>query len=628
MCSHSNSHSHSHSCQNSEENSFSWISVICPILILISVFLFNLPHNFSVALYILAYIWAGHDVLLTAIKNILKGDFFDENFLMSIATIGAILIKEYPEAVMVMILYKIGETLQDRAVDKSKNSISKLMDINPQYANVYINDELIKKNPDEVKIDDFVVVKTGEKIPLDGVVVEGEAYVDTSALTGESMPLFLKKDQKALSGCIVKNGYLKMKVEKLYQDSTVSKILELVEHANSKKSNSEKFITKFAKIYTPVVVFLALVLAVIPPIVLGSDFAVWINKALVFLVISCPCALVISVPLTFFAGIGSVAKKGILVKGSKYIEVLSKAKNVVFDKTGTLTKGNFGVEKVVVFDNLMSEDEFLDIVCQVESYSNHPLALSILNTYDYKNLKSEIKNINEISGKGIKANLANQEVLVGNLDLLKSNNIYVPLVNEIGSIVYLAINNKCIGYIVLTDTLKNTSKECLQRLKKLNIETFILSGDSEKSVKKIADELGVENYFSELLPQDKVEKLEDIMKNQTKSQTTIFVGDGINDAPVLKRADIGFSMGAFGSDIAIEASDVVIMDDNLAKISEVISASKRIMKIAKQNIIFAISVKVLFLVLSVFGLMTMWGAIFADVGVTFLAVLNSLRAMR
>lgn len=623
------SHSHSCSCkEHNKEKFFPWVNIIFPALMLSAAMLFDLPFYVSLLLYIFAYLWAGYDVLFTALKNILKGDFFDENFLMSVATIGAILIKEYPEAVAVMLLYKIGEALQDKAVDKSKNSISKLMDINPQYANVFDGVKTVKKNPDEVNIDDIIVVKTGEKIPLDGVVVEGKANIDTSALTGESMPLALEEGKEALSGCIVKDGYLKIKVLKLYHDSTISKILELVEHASDKKTNSEKFITKFARIYTPIVVFLALFLAVFPPVVLGDDFAVWINRALVFLVISCPCALVISVPLSFFAGIGSAARKGILIKGSKYIEVLSKTKNVVFDKTGTLTKGHFSVEKVASFDGSISEEEILENICKVESCSNHPLALSILSACDFKDLKSELKNVNEISGKGIKATVDNEEVLVGNLNLLKENNIDVPFVDEIGSVIYLAKNSKCLGYVVLFDTLKDTTKTGVENLKKLNINTYILSGDSNNAVKKIADELGVVNYYSKLLPQDKVEKLENIIKNEAKNQSTVFVGDGINDAPVLKRADIGISMGVFGSDIAIEASDVVIMDDNLTKISKAIYISKRIMAIAKQNIAFAIFIKVLFLLLSTFGLMTMWGAIFADVGVTFLAVLNSLRAMR
>ena len=623
--------SHSHCCPEKKseiKESFSWVNIICPALILIFTVFIDLPKNLSIILYLFAYLWAGYDILLTSFKNILKLDFFDENFLMSIATIGAFLIGEYPEAVMVVLLYKIGETLQDKAVDKSRNLISKLTNINPQYANVCINNELVKTDPSKVNIGDVVVIKSGEKIPLDGVIVEGHANVDMSLLTGESLPLYLDEGKNVFSGSIVVDGYLKVKVEKKYTDSTVSKILELVEHASEKKANSEKFITKFAKIYTPIVVILALILAIIPPLFFGYDFIVCLKRALVFLVISCPCALVISIPLSFFSGIGIAAKQGILIKGSKYIEVLSKIKNAVFDKTGTLTKGQFDIEKVASLDNSVSEKEILNIMCQLENCSNHPLAMSILKACNFAIKKGDIKNIDEISGKGIKAILDNQEVLIGSKALLNMNNIDTPSVNEIGTIVYLAINNNCVGYVVLFDTLKETSKKSIEKLKKLKINTYILSGDSDNAVRKIADELGVDNYFSKLFPKDKVEKIENIIKNENKNETTLFVGDGINDAPVLKRADIGISMGALGSDIAIEASDVVIMDDNLEKISKAIEISKKTMAIAKQNIVFAITVKVLFLLLSMLGFMTMWGAVFSDVGVTFLAVLNCLRIIR
>ena len=623
--------SHSHCCSEKKseiKESFSWVNIICPALILIFTVFIDLPKNLSIILYLFAYLWAGYDILLTSFKNILKFDFFDENFLMSIATIGAFLIGEYPEAVMVVLLYKIGETLQDKAVDKSRNLISKLTNINPQYANVCINNEVIKTDPSKVNIGDVVVIKSGEKIPLDGVIVEGSANVDMSLLTGESLPLYLDEGKNVFSGSIVVDGYLKVKVEKKYTDSTVSKILELVEHASEKKANSEKFITKFAKIYTPIVVILALILAIIPPLFFGYDFIVCLKRALVFLVISCPCALVISIPLSFFSGIGIAAKQGILIKGSKYIEVLSKIKNAVFDKTGTLTKGQFNIEKVVCLDNSISEKEILNIMCQLENCSNHPLAMSILKVCNFAIKKGDIKNIDEISGKGIKAILDNQEVLIGSKALLNMNNIDTPSINEIGTIVYLAINNNCVGYVVLFDTLKETSKKSIEKLKKLKINTYILSGDSDNAVRKIADELGVDNYFSKLFPKDKVEKIENIIKKENKNETTLFVGDGINDAPVLKRADIGISMGALGSDIAIEASDVVIMDDNLEKISKAIEISKKTMAIAKQNIVFAITVKVLFLLLSMLGFMTMWGAVFSDVGVTFLAVLNCLRIIR
>lgn len=577
--------------------------------------------------FLVAYIIVGCDIILTAIKNIIKGEVFDENFLMSLATIGAFSIKEYPEAVMVMVLYQIGEYFQDKAVEKSKKSISDLMDIRPDYANVEINGEIVKKSPEEINIGETIIVKAGEKIPLDGVITDGSAIIDTSALTGESVPQNLSVGNSAISGCINTNGLIKIKVDKIYSQSTVSKILELVEHASSKKAKAENFITKFARIYTPAVVILAVLLAIIPPIIFNGIFSIWFSRALTFLVISCPCAIVISVPLGFFAGIGGASCQGILIKGSAYLEGLSKPYAVVFDKTGTLTKGKFQVVKIVPQSGI-GEDELLKLTAYAESYSNHPIATSIKEKYSNQIIQSEITNVEEIAGNGVKANISGNTIIVGNEKLMNKFGIdYIP-VNETGTIIYIAQNFTYLGFIVISDTIKDYAKETISSLNKNKIKTVMLTGDNSKTAKTVATKLGIAEVYSQLLPKDKVEKLEEIITQKDKNKTVIFVGDGINDAPVLTRADIGIAMGGIGADAAIEAADVVIMDDKLPKIQAGITIAKRTMTIVKQNIIFAIGIKILFLICGAYGFISMWGAVFADVGVTLLAVLNSLRAIK
>ena len=574
--------------------------------------------------FFVAYLIAGGDILLKAFRNIIKGEVFDENFLMSIATLGAFSIKEFPEAVMVMILYQVGEYFQDKAVDKSRKSISTLMDIRPDYANIEQNGELVKKSPDAVNVGDVIVVKTGEKIPLDGVVVDGSAVVDTSALSGESLPRSLKVGDNAISGCINTNGVIKIKVSKKFEESTVSKILELVENASKNKSKAENFITKFAKIYTPAVVLGAVLLVVIP-LMFGGVFSVWFQRALTFLVISCPCAIVISVPLGFFAGIGGASRVGILVKGSAYVEALSRPYAVVFDKTGTLTKGSFVVTE---FNSVgISKEELIEISAKAEAYSNHPIALSIKKAYGKPIDNHEISDVEEIAGNGVKVLLNGEEILVGNLKLMEKFGVTCNVSNAVGTVVYVAKNRIFVGYIVISDELKDDSVEGVKVLKKLCDKVVMLSGDGFSAVQNVAQKLGIEDFYAQLLPENKVEKLEKIIVEKPRKKSVIFVGDGINDAPVLMRADIGIAMGGLGSDAAIEAADVVIMDDKISKVSLAIKLSKRTMTIVFQNIIFALGVKALFLICGALGFVTMWGAVFADVGVTLIAVLNSLRAL-
>ena len=576
------------------------------------------------AVFFVAYLIAGGDILLKAFRNIIKGEVFDENFLMSIATLGAFSIKEFPEAVMVMILYQVGEYFQDKAVDKSRKSISTLMDIRPDYANIEQNGELVKKSPDAVNVGDVIVVKTGEKIPLDGVVVDGSAVVDTSALSGESLPRSLKVGDNAISGCINTNGVIKIKVSKKFEESTVSKILELVENASKNKSKAENFITKFAKIYTPAVVLGAVLLVVIP-LMFGGVFSVWFQRALTFLVISCPCAIVISVPLGFFAGIGGASRVGILVKGSAYVEALSRPYAVVFDKTGTLTKGSFVVTE---FNSVgISKEELIEISAKAEAYSNHPIALSIKKAYGKPIDNHEISDVEEIAGNGVKVLLNGEEILVGNLKLMENFGVTCNVSNAVGTVVYVAKNRIFVGYIVISDELKDDSAEGVKVLKKLCDKVVMLSGDGFSAVQNVAQKLGIEDFYAQLLPENKVEKLEEIIVEKPRKKSVIFVGDGINDAPVLMRADIGIAMGGLGSDAAIEAADVVIMDDKISKVSLAIKLSKRTMTIVFQNIIFALGVKALFLICGALGFVTMWGAVFADVGVTLIAVLNSLRAL-
>lgn len=556
-----------------------------------------------------AYIIAGLEVLKDALKNIIKGQVFDENFLMSIATIGAICVGEYPEAVMVMLLYRIGEYFQDKAVEKSRHSISELMDIRPDYANL----DGKKVSPESVKVGDIITVNTGEKVPLDGIISEGQASIDTSALTGESIPKSVKAGDAISSGCINCDGVLKIKVTKLFEESTVSKILNLVENATAKKAQAEKFITKFAKIYTPVVVILALIIAVIPPLILDTSFIVWIKRALTFLVISCPCALVISIPLSFFAGIGIASRKGILIKGSNYVEVLAKTSAVVFDKTGTLTEGVFKVTQIIS-DN----PDILKYAAYAESSSSHPIAKAIKAAYGKE--IPENNDIKEFAGMGIKAIVDGKEVLVGNSKLIK-----VEPIDTLGTVVYVSIDRKFQGCIVISDEIKKDSYSAIANLKKSGIFTEMLTGDSKAAAEKVEEILGLDKVYAELLPENKVEKIEELIS--TSKGRVLFVGDGINDAPVLTRADVGIAMGGLGSDAAIEAADVVIMDDKPSKVVDAIEIAKKTITIVKQNIAFAIGVKVLFLILGGLGLMTMWGAVFADVGVTFIAVLNASSAM-
>lgn len=581
----------------------------------------------QIALFIISYIIVGGDVVKRAVKNIFKGQVFDENFLMSIATIGAFFIGEYPEGVAVMLFYQVGELFQSYAVGKSRKSIASLMDIRPDYANIKKGDELVKVDPDEVQIGDIIVIKAGEKIPLDGKVIEGSSMIDTSALTGESVPREVEVGSDILSGCININGVITAEVTKEFGESTVSKILDLVENASSKKSNSEQFITKFARYYTPVVVIIAVFLAIIPPLVIdGATFSDWIYRALAFLVVSCPCALVISIPLSFFGGIGGASKKGVLVKGSNYLEALAETEIVVFDKTGTLTKGVFNVQEI--HPEGVSKEELLELTAHAESYSNHPISLSLKRAYSKEIDNGRISDVEEISGHGVIATVDGKKVMAGNIKLMKMMDIPYFKGELIGTIVHVAVNNKYIGYIVIADEVKEDSAQAIKELKAANIkQTVMLTGDNKSIGSKVAKELGLDKVYAELLPADKVEKLEELFSQKSKKGKLAFVGDGINDAPVLARADIGIAMGGLGSDAAIEASDVVIMTDEPSKIATTMKISKKTLKIAHQNIVFAIGIKIIVLILSAFGITTMWAAIFADVGVTIIAVLNAFRAL-
>lgn len=620
MCEHHHHHEHS------INGKLQIIKIGLSIVIFLIAVLMNTSENIRFIFFLIAYLISGGDVLLKAIKNIIKGQVFDENFLMGLATFGAFAIKEYPEAVMVMILYQIGEFLQDKAVEKSRKSISELMNIRPDYANLETENGIIKKNPTDIKIGNIIIVKAGEKIPLDGKVIEGEASVDTSALTGESVPRRLKTGDKAISGCINQNGLLRIKVEKEFKESTVSKILELVEHASSKKAKTENFITKFAKYYTPAVVLGAIFLALLPPIILHSGFQIWIQRALTFLVISCPCALVISVPLGFFAGIGGASKNGILIKGSCYIETLANTETVVFDKTGTLTKGTFKVTQINPINT--TKEELLKYTTLAECYSNHPIAISLKKEFSNPLDTSLVKDVEEIAGNGIKAIVNGEEILTGNSKLMELYGIEYQPEKVSGTILYTAKNKKYIGYIVISDELKEDTEKAIKNLKGILKDTVMLTGDSYLAAENIAEKIGINKFYAELLPDKKVEKLEELIDNKNKNKSVIFVGDGINDAPVITRADAGIAMGGLGSDAAIEAADAVIMDDNPNKIYKTILIARKTMSIVIQNIVFALGVKALFLILGAMGFVTMWGAVFADTGVALLAVLNSLRALR
>ena len=602
--------------------------IVALILYLVAILISFENELINNGIFIVSYIIVGFEILKKAVKNIFKGKVFDENFLMSVATLGAFGIGEFPEAVAVMLFYQIGELFQDYAVDKSRKSITSLMDIRPDFANVYRNDKIEKVNPEDVKIGETIIVKPGEKVPLDGIIVEGKTTLDTKALTGESLPKGVAEGDEVLSGCININGVIKIEVKKEYGESTVSKILDLVENASSKKSKSENFITKFAKYYTPIVVIIALILALVPPLVIrGAEFSDWLYRALSFLVVSCPCALVISIPLSFFGGIGGASKMGVLVKGSNYLEALSNIEIAVFDKTGTLTEGVFEVQKVNPIE--ISKQELLKVAAYAENYSNHPISKSIKQAYNEEIDEKQIINHEELSGRGIVAKVGMQDVLVGNEKLMQEKNIDFKKCNEIDTIIYVAIDKKYVGYILISDKIKEDAKLTIESLKKNNIkQTVMLTGDKKEVGESVAKELGIDKVYTELLPTDKVQKVEELLKTKSQKGKLAFIGDGINDAPVLTLADIGIAMGGLGADSAIEAADIVIMTDEPSKIIKSIKLSKKTMRIVKQNIVFAISVKILVLILAAFGISTMWQAVFADVGVSIIAILNALRALR
>ncbi len=626
---HEDEHDHDHGHTHGESNKGEIIKLAAGAAIFGVATAFKFSNSMELALYIISYVLVGGEVILGALKNIRRGQVFDENFLMGIATIGAFAIGEYPEGVAVMLFYQIGEIFQDIAVNRSRKSITALMDIRPDFANLKTGDELRKVSPEDVSVGDIIVVKPGEKVPLDGKVIEGNSMIDTSALTGESVPREVGSGDNILGGVINKNGLLTIEVEKEFGDSTVAKILELVENASSKKAPTEKFITKFARYYTPAVVFSALALAVIPPLVIdGAMFSDWIYRALSFLVVSCPCALVISIPLGFFGGIGGASKNGILVKGGNYLEALNNVEIVVFDKTGTLTKGVFKVTEIKPKNNV-SMDELLAYAAYAESFSNHPIATSILKAYDKEIFKDVVENYEEVSGHGVKVVVEGREVLAGNHKLMSKENIAYEQAETIGTVVHVAVDKINAGYIVISDEVKEDSAEAIKALKALGVrKTVMLTGDNKTVGTKVANQLGLDEVHAELLPDQKVEKVELLDKEKSSKGKLIFVGDGINDAPVLARADIGIAMGGVGSDAAIEAADVVIMTDEPSKIAAAIKIAKKTRSIVMQNIILALGVKGIILILVALGMGTMWEAVFGDVGVALLAVLNAMRAMK
>lgn len=614
------------------------IRIIIASVLLIALALSPITGYLRLALFLIPYFIVGYDILLKAAKGFTNGRIFDENLLMTVATLGAIAIAlydntgDYTEAVAVMLFYQIGEWFQGYAVGKSRKNISELMDIRPDYANIEKDGQLVKVDPDEVQIGDIIVVQPGEKVPIDGVVIEGESSLNTSALTGESLPKSVSVDNEITSGCINLSGLLKIRTTKLFGDSTVSQILELVENASSRKSRSEAFITRFARVYTPIVFFSALALAVIPPLVrllgmgLDAQWDDWIYRSLVFLVISCPCALVISIPLSFFAGIGGASNQGILVKGSNFLENLSETKVLVFDKTGTLTEGVF--EVVAIHHNKLEEKKLLELAALAESASSHPISKSLQKAYGLPLNRDRVKDIHEISGQGVVAKIDDMEVAAGNEKLMKSLNVEAIACHSVGTIVHIAINGEYHGHIVISDRIKAHAKETIRAVKKAGIQkTVMLSGDSRKVAEHVAKELGIDEVRSELMPADKVRIVEELLEQNKSRGKLAFVGDGINDAPVLSRADIGIAMGAMGSDAAIEAADVVLMDDDPLKIAKGIKISRKCLAIVKENIWFAIGIKVACLILGAFGIANMWMAIFADVGVMILAILNAMRAL-
>ncbi len=577
-------------------------------------------------IYLVPYLVIGYDIVYKAARNISHGQVFDENFLMMIATFGAFGVGEYSEAVAVMLFYQVGELFQGYAVGKSRQSISDMMDICPEYANIEEDGVLKQVDPDDVEVGSIIVVKPGERIPLDGIVVEGESLIDTAALTGESVPRSAKAGDEIISGCVNGSGTLKVKTTKEFDDSTVAKILELVENASSKKAKVENFITRFAKYYTPVVTIGAVILAILPPLILGGGWAEWIQRACIFLVISCPCALVISVPLGFFGGIGAASKIGVLVKGSNYLEAVAEMTTIVFDKTGTLTKGEFKVTDVITENG--SKEELIELAALGEGYSNHPIANSIREAYGKELDLNRVTNTEEIAGHGIKAVIDGKTVLLGNEKLMKSESIFYTSCKSMGTVVYVACNGVFEGAVVISDTIKDGAKEAIHDMKQVGVRhTVMLTGDRKEAAETVAQTLGIDEVHAELLPGGKVEQVEALLKAEKEKERLAFVGDGINDAPVLTRADIGIAMGSMGSDAAIEAADIVLMDDDVTKIASVVKIARKTLRIVKQNIVFALAIKALVLILGALGMANMWEAVFADVGVSVIAILNSMRTL-
>ena len=626
-CEYCGAHNHDHEHEEKEENLKAEVIKLIIALIIFAIAFFKIvPEKIATWLFVAAYILSGYEVLLKSIKNIFRGEVFDENFLMSIATLGAFAISKPGEAAAVMIFYNVGELFEDYAVGKSKKSIIQLMNIKPKIANLKKGNEIKVVEPEELKVGDIIVVKAGEKIPVDGVIVNGETTINTSALTGESVPRKVKVDDEVLAGCINESDVIEVKVTKEFKDTAINEIIELVKNSNKAKSKTELFITKFAKVYTPIVVVLALILAFVPPIFVGfQNLGEWVKRALVFLVTSCPCAIVLSVPLGYFAGIGKAGKEGVLIKGSNYLDVLTKANTMVLDKTGTITKGNFEVSKIVLAEEI-GEEELLEIAAVAESMSNHPIAKSIISKVNKKISQEEIEEYKEIAGMGIKAKYHGDEIVAGNAKLLEKEEIKYYPCNEIGAIVYVAQNKKYLGAIIISDTVKPDSKEAIEGFKKNGINKIcMLTGDNKEIAENIAKQVGIEEVHCNLLPGEKVKELQKIKNEQN---VVIAIGDGINDSPVLAEADIGASMGLNGQDLAIETSDIVIMDGKLSSFNKAINVSKRTKKIIIQNIYFALGIKAIVLVLGAFGISTMWEAVFADVGVTFITVLNSLRVFK
>ncbi len=604
------------------------LSIIISLIITVTTFFLDLEKGVEIAILTIAYIIAGYDVVFKLIKNLIKMKVLDENFLMGVATMAAFVIGEYYEAIAIIIFYKVGEFFQDLAVNRSRKSIGNLMDIQAEYANVVRGAKIVKIAPEDVKVGDLLIIKTGEKVPVDCTVTDGETYLDTSSLTGESKNIRVSIGDSVLSGSINTHAVIKVIVSKVYEDSTVAKILDLIENSSSNKAPTEDFITKFAKYYTPIVVLIAVLVAVIPPLIFSNEFFnEWVYRGLIFLVISCPCALVISIPLGFFGGIGNASKHGILIKGANYLEALNSVETIVFDKTGTLTKGNFIVTSVV--SNSMSKDELIKITAHIESFSNHPIAKSILEAYGKSVESANVSKVEEIAGKGAVGYYLDRQVYVGNTELMKEAGVNVEDNGVASTVVHIVIEKEYAGYIKLADEVKSTSKEAIQLIKEVGVsKTIVLSGDADLIVKEVAYSLGVDEYHSKLLPHQKVEKFEKIENEKTKNKKIIFVGDGINDAPVLTRADIGIAMGGVGSDAAIESADIVIMDDDLCKIPLAIRISKKTKRIVLQNIVIALVVKLFVIILGLFGVAAIWQAVIADVGVALIAIFNAMRVLR